>query len=490
MSDTYANLKHEIDETFFEIVGIINEVIQHRTESFSDMMDISETIQKGSEVFVSETDHIISDISDDINEKVQNLNMDQMKADIKDATVTFIAITEELELLSYNTICRTMALGEKGATITHISKEIKKYSTSVKDLLEVISKSFGEMFEKFKEVSDHLVRNRILPEENSFSVNAIGSFALSSDVSALIKDSQFHDIYSQELEIIKDGISNINYSSNYEAGIIFGVYEKAMGKLDVIKYSIQDKLEEIKYIMGDFLYSFNTDMQNIVSKTNILRSELNRVHEISEKVCGNIKDMTGSIDGTKRVISSTRGSVAALGKQSKTFRNLVVITAVEVARINDESLRSVVVSMNQTEDELNKLIDKLNTNVDMWEELRSSFMSAFLGAQASMDQLCSSSVAERREYVLKSTHDLDISLDDFRKIFLADKYMGYFDQNTNKLMNLFADFNESVQENFMEFNNSLGDETLSDEEFTRGRNEAELKDIIPDESEQSSVEFF
>jgi hypothetical protein len=42
----------------------------------------------------------------------------------------------------------------------------------------------------------------------------------------------------------------------------------------------------------------------------------------------------------------------------------------------------------------------------------------------------------------------------------------------------------------MNFNNSLGDDILSDEEFTNGRNDAELKDILAEDDDQSSVEFF
>ncbi len=98
---------------FFEIVGILNEVIEHRTDSFSGMIDISMEIQKGSESFVGETDKIVGVISQDINQKIDNLDMDQMKQDIVDATGTFIEITEELELLSYNTICRTMHLATR-----------------------------------------------------------------------------------------------------------------------------------------------------------------------------------------------------------------------------------------------------------------------------------------------------------------------------------------------------------------------------------------
>lgn len=490
MNSKFDSLKNEINECFYEIVGILNEVIEHRTETFSGMLEVGEDIQKGSESFVVETDRIVGEISADINTRIENLNMDQMKKEIVEATVTFIEITEELELLSYNTICRTMALGEKGATITHISKEIKKYSTTVKNLLEIISKNFNEMFDRFKQVADHLMENQLVPDGNAFDVEAIDEFSISSDVSVLIENSQFHDIFMQELEIINEAVSKTTYSDPYAAGLIFGTYEKAIGKLDFIKYSLQDKLEGIKAVMGDFIYTFNTDLQNIAGHTNILRSELNRVNEISESICTTIKMLKNTVDGTKTVIKTTRNSVNHLEKQLKTFRSLVVITAVEVARINDESLRSVVVSMNQTENELRGLIDKLQANIDMWASLREDFMGAFTGAENDMQVLCHSSVAEERNKILKDTHKLDDQLNKFRHVFMADKYVNFFDSSTERLMDLFSEFNDSIQQIFADFNDRLKDDILSSDEFTRGRNDADIKDILAAEGDQSSIEFF
>ncbi|MGD9809252.1 MAG: hypothetical protein AB7E76_02900 [Deferribacterales bacterium] len=490
MSAKFDSLRNEINDCFYEIVGIINEIISHRTDSFTDMLKVSEEIQRGSESFVDETDKVITAISDDINDKIQNLNMNKMKQDIVDATSTFIAITDELELLSYNTICRTMALGDKGSTITHISKEIKKYSTTVKSLLDVISVNFNEMFNRFKSVSDHLMDNKLVPEDTSLNVESMDDFVMTSDASVLIENSQFHDIFMQELEIINDALSNTSYTSAYEAGIIFGIYEKAMAKLDFVKYGIQEKLENIRSVMGDFIYTFNTDLQNIIGKTNILRSELGRVSELSKDVCDNVNTLTDRVAGTKDILYKTKSSVDMLGKQSKTFRNLVVITAVEVARINDESLRSVVVSMNQTEAELQELITKLHDNIDIWSVLRTDFMATFDTAQKSMDHLCRDKSDNERNEVMQKTLHLDDELNNFRKIFTSERYVNFFESTTGKLVELFGEFNDSVSEEFMNFNNSLGDDILSDEEFTNGRNDAELKDILAEDDDQSSVEFF
>jgi len=196
------------------------------------------------------------------------------------------------------------------------------------------------------------------------------------------------------------------------------------------------------------------------------------------------------IEQSLDVLRATRNCVDALAKQSKTFKNLVVITAVEVARINDENLSSVVVSMKQTEGQLNELIEKLYINIGMWDALRSDFMSTFSSAEKDMSMLCRSDAANDREKVLSNTHELDEQLDKFKGVFLADKYISSFDSSTLKLVDLFSEFNESMQEIFMEFNNHLGDSILSDDEFTRGRNEAEIKEILAEEDGQSGVEFF
>jgi hypothetical protein len=490
MNDKFASLKNEINECFYEIVGIINEVIGHRTDSFSEMLELSEQIHSGSENFVAETGKITSVISEDINSRISDLNMNQMKKDIVDATHTFLEITEELELLSYNTICRTMALGEKGATITHISKEIKKYSTTVKSLLDVITVEFNRIFANFREVSEHLMKNSLVPDSISMETDSNEDVIITSDASVLIENSQFHDIFMQELEIINAAVADSRFSTSYEAGRIFGVYEKSVGKLDFIKYALQDKLDNIKSVMGDFIYVFNTDMQNIVSKTHILRSELDRVHGLTHNTCETISSLKTSIAGSRSMMQATKNHINALAKQSKTFRNLVVITAVEVARINDESLRSVVVSMTKTEEELNGLIAKLNSNIEMWDTLRTDFMSTFNNAESGMAFVCKPGEYGERDMVMQKAHELDGRLDALRKVFLNDKYVSFFDSTTERLMELFGEYIDYIQESFSSFNERMTDDILNSEEFTQGRNEAELKDILASENEQSSIEFF
>ncbi|MCD8554452.1 hypothetical protein [Seleniivibrio sp.] len=490
MNSAYDRLKKEIDGCFLQIVGIINEIIEHRSESFGAMLSVGEKIQSDSNSFVGNTDEIVRHISDNINKKIENLNMEKMRGELNDATDTFLSITEELELLSYNTICRTMALGDKGSTITHISKEIKKYSTTVKTLLDEITKEFAAVYEQFRYIAENIINSDINSSAEFLKLDDTDTIVITSDVSELIENSQFHDIFSQELEIIKDAMGKNSFSGAYEAGTVFGIYEKALAKLDFVKSELQSKLYNIKEIMKDFLYSFNTDLQNIVGKTNILREELMRVHEVSSTICSTINDLQLKTTRSQTVINQASMRVNGLGKQSKTFKNLVVVTAIEVARINDEDLKSVVSSMLSTEQELQRLIAKLHANITLWQDLQTDFSSTFKEAGTHLKYICSSNTSTERDYMLKNTYDLENQLTNFRNIFTGDKYMSFFDTNTEKLIDLFSEFIDNVQEEFEKFNNRLTNEILSDEDFTRGRNESELKDILASEDEQSSIEFF
>jgi len=490
MSNAYDRLKGEIDGCFYQIVGIINEIIEHRSESFAAMLNVGEKIQSDSHSFVGNTDEIVRHISDNINRKIENLNMEKMREELNDATGTFLSITDELELLSYNTICRTMALGDKGSTITHISKEIKKYSTTVKSLLDEITKDFAEVYEKFRYIAENIINSDINSSAEFLKLDDTENIVITSDVSVLIEHSQFHDIFSQELEIIKDAMGTSSFDSAYEAGKVFGVYEKALAKLDFIKSELQNRLYSIKEIMKDFLYSFNTDLQNIVGKTNILREELMRVHEVSSTICSTIHDLQDKTALSQTAINQATIRVNGLGKQSKTFKNLVVVTAIEVARINDEDLRSVVSSMLSTEQELQTLIMKLHSNITLWQNLQKDFGSTFKEAGQHLKSVCSSSTSSERDQMLKNTYELEEHLTQFRSIFTGDKYMAFFDSNTEKLVELFGEFIDNVQEEFEKFNNKLTDSILSDEDFTRGRNDSELRDILASEDDQSSIEFF
>ena len=232
MFNTYDRLRDEINDCFYQIVNIINEIIEHRTNTFSAMLEVGEDIQKDSHNFVGETEKVVGNISASINKKIDSLNMDQMRNELQEATKTFLSITEDLELLSYNTICRTMALGDKGSTITHISKEIKKYSTTVKNLLDEITTEFSAVYERFRFIAETIIKNNISVDKNSLALEAMEDLVISSDVSVLIENSQFHDIFTQELDIIDEALHDLNYKDAYEAGRIFGVYEKAMNKLN------------------------------------------------------------------------------------------------------------------------------------------------------------------------------------------------------------------------------------------------------------------
>lgn len=489
MSKAYNKLIEEINDNFSQIVGIINEIIEHRTDSFSAVIEMGEKVQNESADFLRNTQTIVTSISKGINSRIDNMNMESMRNELNQATHTFLTITEELELLSYNTICRTMALGDKGSTITHISKEIKKYSTTVKYLLDEITKEFSDIYDMFKYISDNILKND-LSKSCALTTNTIEQLVINSDVSALIENSQFHDIFTQELKIIQDALDQQDISSAYNAGYTFGIYEKAVSKLDFIKISLKEKLDNIQSVMKDFIYSFNTDLQNIVSQTNILREELLSVDNISSSVCETLRSMSQNTDSANTLINKAQAGVSSLSKHSKTFKNLVVVTAIEVARINDDDLKSVVVSMLKTEDELHCLIDTLQNNLDMWKKLQKEFSSTFDDAGEKMKSICDHSVVSERHEMLKITGDLDKKIADFHNVFSGEKYVAFFESNTEKLVQLFEEFTDYLNERFEKFSSSIPSDMMSDDLFTQGRNESELKDILAADDDQSSIEFF
>ncbi|PLX70598.1 MAG: hypothetical protein C0602_03570 [Denitrovibrio sp.] len=467
----------EIYERLNDISSIIRDIIDCRTATFPEMLETHESINESSDELLRENSVITDAISKDINEKIENLSMEKMKDEIAEATRTFIEITEELELLSYNTICRTMALGEKGASITHISKEIKKYSTTVKDLLEVISKNFSEMFSKFKHVADNLTDNQLISDKGNLKIENIQELTVSSDVSALEESLQVYETFVSDIENINNAVSVTDFSNPYEAGQVFGIYEKSMSKMDQVKYSLMDHLESMKSVVNDFLKAFSSDLQHTASATNALHKGIASASDASQNLKSNITALKGSVEETRDVLHSTRGSIDFLSKQSKTFRNLVVITAVEVARINDDSLRSVVASMTETEKELNGLIEKLYSNVSIWESLRDEFMNVFTSAEKELEKLNNISINKVGKKILEDIKSLDSQLANLCETFSTDKYIGLLDCKTSELIEFLEQFNESIQHVFVQFNDKLDDVILSSEEFTQGRNDAELKEL-------------
>jgi methyl-accepting chemotaxis protein len=281
-----------------------------------------------------------------------------------------------------------MSLGAKGATIAHISKEIKKNSAVAKNLLENISSIFTLIYDDFKEINTTF-------SENSSKVELMAGGAdeqsapleVSSDISRLIECSQFHDIIIQEIDAISHAMIECTDDDSFCLGKSYGVHELAISKMDEVKTKITEIFEEIKEVIKEFLYHINTDIQNIVSRANLVKMEFEQAKEYSDSIEKIVGGLINMIRQTEKELKNAGNGIITLKKFGKSFRNLVVITAVEVARIGDTSLESVVVSMSETERILMTLVDKLAVSLKLWGELKGDFVSVLNEADTNINRL-------------------------------------------------------------------------------------------------------
>ncbi|MCD8490524.1 MAG: hypothetical protein LRY51_00715 [Geovibrio sp.] len=283
---THLNeLKNELTDYFVEIVDIINRLMELRGSSFESMLEINSFLEKSAKGFADDTAVLISKISDDLNKKIVSIDIKTMKDDIHQASGTFLKITDDLELLSYNTICTTMSLGAKGATIAHISKEIKKNSTVAKELLEEISTTFASIYDDFREINTTFTENsskvELMAEDTE---NEEVPLEVSSDISRLIECSQFHDIIIQEIDAISNAMIECSEGDAFCLGRSYGVHELAIEKMEEVQAKTTEIFEEIKEVIKEFLYHINTDIQNIVGRANIVKMEFEQAREYSNSI--------------------------------------------------------------------------------------------------------------------------------------------------------------------------------------------------------------
>ncbi|WP_022849680.1 hypothetical protein [Limisalsivibrio acetivorans] len=485
------NLKEKLTDYFVEIVDIINKLVDLRSENFASMLEINSYLEDSAHRFMNNTAEITGNISSALDKKVDNLDVEAMKDEIVESTNTFLRITDDLELLSYNTICRTMSLGNKGATIAHISKEIKKNSNSAKDLLGDISETFGSIYEDFKKISETFAENSVKVDTLTVDEDDDGeSLEVSSDISRLIEFSQFHDIIVQEIEAIERAFAEAEEDDNFSLGKRYGVFEIACQRISQVRERTLNTFEEIKSVTSEFLYHINTDIQNIVSRANIVRMEFDKAREYSESIETIVEDLVEMIDSTDSQIRDANQGIHHLKKFGKSFRNLVVITSVEVSRIGDESLQSVVVSMNDTEQVLSQLVSKLASSLKVWEELKEDFGDVLTSAEGDIKKLRNLHREGEIDDLAVKADKLDDELSYFRSRFSGSDFMEHLQEAISSVNLLFDDLDKTIERNFDEYKTALSSASMNSAEFEEGRQSAEIIDIIADSSDHSSVEFF
>lgn len=488
----YLNeLKTELTKYFVEIVDIISRIMELRGSSFDSMVEINNFLEKSSRSFSEDTSVLISKISEDLNKKIVSIDIMTMKDEISDASQTFLKITDDLELLSYNTICTTMSLGVRGSTIAHISKEIKKNSVDAKNLLETISAIFTSIYDDFKEINTTFSKNSSQVDLMLGDNDQVDEpLEVSSDISKLIECSQFHDIIIQEIDAISNALIECNADDTVCLGRSYGVHELAITKMVDVRNKVIEIFSEIKEIIKEFLYHINTDIQNIIGRANIVKMEFERAKEYSESIEEIVVGLIDMIKFTEKELRLADNGIKTLRKFGKSFRNLVVITAVEVARIGETSLESVVTSMNETERVLMDLVSKLSVSLGIWGELKNGFVSVLAGADVNIAQLRELHSKNKTEDLVSKSIELDFELDNFRNKFSGDTFLRHLDESLIKVNNSFDKIDRLFFNSLEDLKKKIPTSMYSNPDFQYGRSIASITDIMAKEEDQSSIEFF
>lgn len=490
MKNTIA-LKSSLTDNFVDIVSMIQNLIELRSSNFTSMLEINNFIEHEASLFMKDSSGIINEISGSLGKKINDIDINGMKFDIDESTETFIKITDDLEILSYNTICRTMSLGVKGSTIAHISKEIKSNAEVAKDLLSSVSEIFTQIYNEFNKINSSFLEKREHVDDMAHnSSSEVEQLEISSDLSMLIEYSQFHDIIIQEIDTILNALESIKPDSDFNRGKYAATMELGLNKIISIKSETEDIFNKIKNVIGEFMYNVNTDIQNMVSRANIVKMDFFQAKDYSEEIETMIIQLLEMIKNAEKIIKNARNGIKLLSKFGKGFRNLLVITSIEVARIGDENLGSVVTSMTNTEKILNNLVSKLINSLEMWSVLKSDFFSVLQMAGKDMEKLSSMHSVTKLNSVLEKAEDLDKELNKFRSMFNGDECMDKIEKATNDANNLFEHFINDISKELDLFINKIPDSVKNSPEFSSGYASADIKEIKADRSEHSSIDFF
>jgi hypothetical protein len=485
------SIKEELTEYFIEIVDIINKLVELRSGNFVSMLEINTFLENSAKSFMEDTGILIAKISGDLNKRIMSLDIETMKNEIEEASSTFLQITDDLELLSYNTICRTMSLGTKGSTIAHISKEIKQNSVDAKQLLEDIRGTFTLIFDDFSTINQTFSNNSSKVEKMVVQNDTSSSpLEVSSDISRLIEYSQFHDIIIQEIDAIDNAVNSSSDDGAFAMGHKYGVYELAVVKMQDVTNKIIEVFAEIKDIIKEFLYHINTDIQNIIGRANLVRMEFEQAKDYSSSIENIVSGLMDMISETEKELKNAGTGITALRKFGKSFRNLVVITAVEVARIGDLSLDSVVSSMSRTEHVLAELVDKLTKSLKMWGGLKSEFVDVLHDADTTISRLRELHTDKEVGALLGKSAELDDELSFFRSKFSGDEFMEHLAAALENVTNSFYMINKLLANNYEHYKRQIPERIYNDPEFDKGKASATIMDIMAHEDDHSSIEFF
>lgn len=485
-------LHEQLNDSFEEIVRLITDLISLSQTNMTSLLEVNEFLEKDAEQFKSDTNEVVESISAMLDNRMRSLNLEGVETDISEASRTFLAIAEELEILSYNTICKTLSLGDAGAAIAYISKEIKKHSTQAKSLLVQLDDVFNSMFSIFHRMSQSIV----LQGDKMRSVSGVErsvlghDFTLKSDISVLIEYSQFHDIIVQELNLVLVSLDSVTEKDPYSQGRKVRLYELAQEKLQSTGEMTESILNSIRSSMSEFVYNLNTDLQSVISRAELVSHEYTKSQEYNSSIEKVLAGMKAQVDESGNSIAIAHQSIDEMQRFSKSFRNLVVITSIEVSRLAREDMTSLISSMVKTYEVLNSFIGKMEGFIDTWKGVRDNLDTLLKGAFGKIDDLRKLHSSSKMEQLSSQCCLLDQEMNAFRQVMDKGGIIERLDEKIRMCKVMFADLNRDLVEEGKKYSASVPSSVKASAEYRSGYAEAEMNDILAHEDSQSTIEFF
>ncbi len=484
----FEEIKQPIDEIFSEVVSLITDLMEFYNSNVTELLDDSISFKNDVKIFLENLLKGLGEIKEILFRKISDFNIDELQRDINNATNIFINITDSLELLSYNTICKTFGLGHKGATISYISKEIKKHSDSTKSILELIVNDFNNTFKNITELMALMSKIKEDSEYSESEILSIETAHVQTDVSVLVEHAQFHDIFMQQFDAINIVFENIDWDSNnlLEVGKQYKALTQAINLLEEMKVDASNALKTIKERLAFHNDILNNDLNSIQNEIVSINSSSDKANKIKLNVLNSINILNNKLSALQGNIDSVENYIGQLEKFSKSFNVLVVLTAIEVARLGDSDLNSLVTSMQDTYENLLSLIGKLDSFVSIWRTIYLDVVTILNDVYLIIEKYEKTNLNFNSKNVDKIGDGFEKSLNELKSKLMEQDYIHKMDIYID---NLSAEFDNMllVLKDKLEF---IEDNFVKNEEFNKGFYLIDIKKIKANEEQLSNVEFF
>ncbi len=471
-------LKNELNESFNEVVVLTSQLISINRSQISFITELNSKIDNILNNFVISLLNEVEKIYISLTKKMKEIDIIHLKNEIEEATSSFLDITVDLELLSYNTICKTLNLEKKGASIAYISHEIKKHSDRAKILMKGLIDDFNKIYKNYGDTIKNLelLKQDINLGDRIELENISKNLVLKSDISTLIEYLQFQDIYNQQIEKFVEPIIEIQTleDSPKNLGKKLKIYEETIKILIEMQKDINDALTRASKIIKDYVYNLNTDFQNSISKTEIIRITLKDIFKKGEILLASINSLTKFLKKIFISIDICCRYIKQLEKFSKSFYVLIVLTSIEISRIGEKSMYGLTDFMNKTHKQLINLVDKLTKTIKIWENLAKELEQILNTSKKNYEKFEKIDIEKELENVTRHSELIEKKLDDLREelskknyVELIEEYRKIIISTIKSMQNIFeqklketkSHIDDSIK-NLAEFQNSYENTTL------------------------------